>query len=45
VRIVINKDTATDGLIEIKWRASGEVERIPRDTVAEHLGHKLKKNS
>jgi prolyl-tRNA synthetase len=41
VRIVINKDTATDGLVEIKWRASGVLERIPRDTAAAYLKHKL----
>ena len=41
VRIVINKDTVTEGLVEIKWRASGAVERIPKDTAAAYLRHKL----
>ena len=41
VRIVINRDSATDGLVEIKWRASGAVERIPKDTAAAYLRHKL----
>jgi prolyl-tRNA synthetase len=41
VRIVINRDSATDGLVEIKWRASGVVERIPKDTAAAYLRHKL----
>jgi prolyl-tRNA synthetase len=41
VRIVINKDTVTDGLVEIKLRASGAVERIPRDTAAAYLRQKF----
>jgi prolyl-tRNA synthetase len=41
VRIVINKDTVMDGLVEIKWRVSGAVERIPRDTAAAYLRQKF----
>jgi prolyl-tRNA synthetase len=40
-RIVINKETVTEGLVEIKWRASGDVERIPRDTAATYLRQKF----
>ncbi len=41
VRIVINRDSVTEGLVEIKWRASGAVERMPKDTAAAYLREKL----
>jgi prolyl-tRNA synthetase len=41
VRIVINRESVTDGLVEIKWRASGTVERMPRDEAVAYLGRRL----
>jgi prolyl-tRNA synthetase len=41
VRIVINKESVTEGLVEIKWRASGAVERMPKDAAAAYLRQKL----
>ncbi len=45
VRIVINRDSITDGLVEIKWRASGAVERLPGDEVPAYLRRKLTQES
>ncbi len=45
VRIVINRDSITDGLVEIKWRASGTVERLPGDEVPAYLRRKLTQES
>lgn len=41
VRIVINEGSVTDGLVEIRWRASGSVERLPKDQVPVYLRSKL----
>ena len=41
VRIVINRDSVTEGLVEIKWRTSGAVERMSKDTAAAYLREKL----
>jgi prolyl-tRNA synthetase len=41
VRIVISKDSVTSGLVEIKWRASGAVERMPGDEAVVYVGRRL----
>jgi prolyl-tRNA synthetase len=43
VRIVINRESVTEGLVEIKWRASGAVERVQRDTAAAYIRDQLQK--
>jgi prolyl-tRNA synthetase len=40
-RVVINKDSVTEGLVEVKLRSGGSVERIPREQAADYLRQKL----
>jgi prolyl-tRNA synthetase len=43
VRIVINRDSVTEGLVEIKWRASGVVERVQKNAAAAYIREQLQK--
>ncbi|MGD0152213.1 MAG: proline--tRNA ligase [Thermacetogeniaceae bacterium] len=45
VRIVINEGSVIDRLVEVKWRDSGIVERIPHEDLCAYLCSKLVSNN